>query len=175
MVSAQRGNRDAYAKFLSEVSVLLRGYVGRRINGADEVEDVLQEVLISLHLVRHTYVPGRPVGPWLYAIADHRIADSFRRARRMDKGKCELSDEVADSGGRHFHRDPRGEAIRHALTKLPQVQRRVIEMMKIEELPVREVAAHMGMSESLVKVTAFRGYETLRRILGVTKKSEQTT
>jgi RNA polymerase sigma-70 factor (ECF subfamily) len=46
---------------------------------------------------------------------------------------------------------------------LPDKQRRVIELLKFEELSVREVASRLGMSEANVKVTAHRGYRALRR------------
>jgi RNA polymerase sigma-70 factor (ECF subfamily) len=54
--------------------------------------------------------------------------------------------------------------------KLPERQRRIIELLKIQELSVREVAAQTGMSESAVKVAAFRGYEAIRKIFGVKTK-----
>lgn len=66
--------------------------------------------------------------------------------------------------------DDRGEAIRTALVDLPKPQRSVIEMLKVQNMSVREVAALTGMSESSVKVTAYRGYEALRKLLGVRQK-----
>jgi RNA polymerase sigma-70 factor (ECF subfamily) len=53
---------------------------------------------------------------------------------------------------------------------LPGKQRRVIELLKLQELSVREVAARVGMSESAVKVTAFRGYEAIRKMMGVRRR-----
>ena len=64
----------------------------------------------------------------------------------------------------------RGRSVREALADLPEKQRKVIELLKVQGLSVKEVSAHTGMSESAVKVTAFRGYETIRRIFGVDKK-----
>lgn len=169
LAAAQRGDRDTYTSFLTETAVLLRTYLARRIDNSDAVEDVLQEVLITIHQARHTYQPGRPVGPWLFAIADHRISDHFRRNRRQELPLPEDAVEAEPAG------DERGEVVRAALTRLPEVQRRVIEMLKVEDLSVREVAERTGMSESSVKVTAFRGYEAIRRILGVKRESKLTT
>ena len=169
LAAAQQGDREAYAAFLKEAAILLRVYVGRRIANSEVAEDVLQEILIAVHRARHTHAPGRPVGPWLYAIADHRLSDAFRRLRRIEKYEvaqsCEIH-ELADQAACESS-DGRGTAIREALVRLPKVQRSVIEMLKVENLSVREVAAATGMSESSVKVTAFRGYEAVRRILGV--------
>lgn len=169
LAAAQRGDREAYASFLTEVSALLRGYLIRRIGNSDAAEDVLQEILITVHQARNTYQPGRPVGPWLFAIAEHRTSDHFRHNRRQEVALPDDAVEPEPAG------DERSEVVRAALTRLPETQRRVIEMLKVEDLSVREVAERTGMSESSVKVTAFRGYEAIRRILGVKRESKLTT
>lgn len=169
LAAAQNGDRSAYAAFLTETAALLRGYVGHRLANPEMVEDVLQEILITLHRVRQTHAPGRPVGPWLYAIADHRLSDAVRRLRRIQANEVPLQDEGRELTEEPVHErsDERGAAVKEALARLPHIQRSVIEMLKVENLSVREVAAATGMSESSVKVTAFRGYEAIRRMLGV--------
>jgi RNA polymerase sigma-70 factor, ECF subfamily len=172
LAAAQQGDRESYAAFLTEAASLLRGYVGRRIADPEVVEDILQEILIAVHRSRHTHVPGRPVGPWLYAISDHRVSDAVRRLRRIEANEVALLRETLELA-RELDREPsddRGVAIHEALARLPNVQRSVIEMLKVDDLSVREVAASTGMSESSVKVTAFRGYKAVRRMLGVRAK-----
>ncbi len=172
---AQSGNREAYLAFLTEVAALVRGYLSRRMASAEAVEDVLQETLVAVHQARHTWSPGRPVGPWLYAITDRRMVDFLRRARRIERNEVGMSEEaegLAESP-QEPQSDPRGDLLHEALHRLPLAQRRVIQMLKIEDLSVKEVAAHTGMSESSVKVTAFRGYRSLRRLLGVESQSKQ--
>lgn len=172
LAAAQQGDRESYAAFLTEAATLLRGYLGRRMANPEIVEDVLQETLVAVHRARHTHAPGRPVGPWLYAIADHRVSDAVRRLRRIEANEVVLTREAHELAGWDVREpsDDRGTAIREALIRLPRAQRTVIEMLKVENLSVREVAATTGMSESSVKVTAFRGYEAVRRMLGVRAK-----
>ena len=55
--------------------------------------------------------------------------------------------------------------VRRAVAGLPERQRQVIELLKFEDLSVRDVAARLGMSEANVKVTAHRGYRALRRLI----------
>lgn len=169
---AQQGNRDAYAAFLTETAGLLRGYLARRINDPEALEDVLQDILITVHQIRHTYLPNRPVGPWLYSISDRRLSDANRRLRRIEKIEVAMVEETSSvfELATNPSSDDRGEAIRSALVDLPKPQRSVIEMLKVQNMSVREVAALTGMSESSVKVTAYRGYETLRKVLGVRQK-----
>lgn len=163
LAQAQKGDVDAYERFLREASTIARAFLARRIESDDVVEDVLQETLISIHQARHSYLPGRPLGPWLYAICEHRTSDHFRRHRRT------VSREVALIEAEALSEPPceRGSPFQSALAKLPEKQRRVIELLKVKDLSVKEVAAETGMSESAVKVTAFRGYEAMRRLFGV--------
>ncbi len=172
LVRAQDGDSSAYELFLIGASSTLRRYLARRTSDPEMVEDILQETLLSIHRARHTYILGRPVGPWLYAICEHRMTDFFRRYRRIEKMEVTTLDqlpEVFSSDGAHEVND-RGDQIREALENLPEKQREVIELLKIHDLSVKEVSAKTGMSESAVKVTAFRGYEEIRRIFGVKSK-----
>ncbi len=172
LVQAQQGRQDAYEKFLLEVSVLLRAHLARRMPEGELVEDVLQETLLTIHRARQSYLPGRPVGPWLYAICEHRMIDFFRRHRRIARREVtapERSLEHSDEPQGPVDNHPRWRVL-EALATLPGRQRHVIELLKLQELSVKEVAARIGMSESAVKVTAFRGYQTIRKMLGVKSK-----
>jgi RNA polymerase sigma-70 factor (ECF subfamily) len=167
LARAQQGDRPAYEKFLRGAAALLRPFLAKRLGATERVEDVLQETLLAIHRARHSYLPSRPVGPWLYAIGDHRVIDFHRRRRRIERVErseetpANVVDEPAPSA------DP---PVLEALERLPGKQRRVIELLKLQELSVREVAARVGMSESAVKVTAFRGYEAIRKMMGVRRR-----
>jgi RNA polymerase sigma-70 factor (ECF subfamily) len=134
---------------------------------AELAEDVLQDTLLAIHRARHTHIPGRPVGPWLYAICEHRLVDLRRRHRRI--ARVEVSGtETPQSAGDQPPIQPL--AVLEVLGRLPGKQRRVIELLKLRDLTVREVAGQIGMSESAVKVTAFRGYQAMRKMMGVVRK-----
>jgi RNA polymerase sigma-70 factor, ECF subfamily len=169
LIRAQGGDQAAYEGFLREASEVLRAFLARRmVSARDRVEDVLQDTLLTVHRARHSFLPGRPIGPWLYAIGEHRIADFYRRHRRIAAVETSLDGrESAMADGSEPDADGLGASVWEALTKLPSKQRMIIEYLKVQDLSVKEVAALAGMSESAVKVTAFRGYEGIRRMLGV--------
>jgi RNA polymerase sigma-70 factor (ECF subfamily) len=165
---AQQGDGPAYARFLQGACRALRPFLARRLREPDLAEDVLQDTLLAIHRARHTHLPGRPVGPWLYVICEHRIADFHRQRRRTARVEARDVDHLIAGG------DP-GPTERQAgalavLARLPGKQRRVIELLKLRDLSVREVALQIGMSESAVKVTAFRGYRAMRKMMGVNRK-----
>jgi RNA polymerase sigma-70 factor, ECF subfamily len=164
MVRAQDGDRQAYEDLLTRVSGLITGFVRRRVGDAAWADDVVQECLVALHRARHTYDPTRPFAPWLFAIAQNRLVDALRVARR--RVLRELAPESvwpALAKRPNQERDAMRADLRREVAALPEKQRRVIELLKFEELSVREVASRLGMSEANVKVTAHRGYRALRR------------
>jgi RNA polymerase sigma-70 factor (ECF subfamily) len=166
ITKAQQGDQIAYEEFLTETAITLRRFLMKRVD-CDVVEDVLQDTLLSIHRYLHTYLPHRPVGPWIYAICGNRIADFYRRKRRIERFET-VMEVTAEPETETISQSSRsdGTAI-GALNKLPDRQRRIIELLKIYGLSVKEVASQTGMSESSVKVTAFRGYEAIRKLMGV--------
>lgn len=164
MTSAQDGDRQAYEDLLTRVAALVRGFVRRRVGDIAWADDVVQECLVALHRARHTYDPARPFAPWLYAIAQNRLVDALRAQRRLLLREVHAEKEWPALGQRpEQERHALSQDLRRAVADLPENQRRVIELLKFEDLSVREVAAKLGMSESNVKVTAHRGYRALRR------------
>src|SRR3984893_14715021 len=128
MRSAQGGDADAYAALMQEVAVRVRRIVRHRrafLEHAD-VEDLVQDVLLSVHAVRVTYDATRPFIPWLLAITRNRLADAARRYARH--GAHEVA--VDDLDGTFFsgstntmttYGDP--DALKEAITELPAGQR----------------------------------------------------
>ena len=79
LATAQRGDAAAYRLFLSSIMPFVRE-VARKGTGSDDMAaDVVQHVLLTVHRVRHTYQPGRPVKPWVATIAARRSMDAIRR------------------------------------------------------------------------------------------------
>jgi RNA polymerase sigma-70 factor (ECF subfamily) len=168
MLCAQQGDQRAYEELLRLVAREARSFVGRRIGWADWTEDVVQDVLLTVHRTRHTYDPARPFAPWFYAITNSRLIDVLRSRKRV------ITREVADEEAMAAQPAPAGtegpsdvsEALAQAVAQLPRVQREVVSLLKYEDLSVREVAVRMQMTEGAVKAMAHRGYKVLRRTVG---------
>ena len=90
MARAQGGDREAYRRLLEEITPYLRSLAARRIQNHSDVEDAVQDALLTVHAVRHTYDPTRPFGPWLVAIATRRIIDALRRRGRAGSRETPL-------------------------------------------------------------------------------------
>src|SRR5215208_5156475 len=94
MRAAQAGDAQAYATLLRTLTPKLRQIISnqRRFLQPADIEDLVQDVLLSLHAVRGTYDPARPFMPWLLAIVRHRLVDGARRYARTTGREIPLGD-----------------------------------------------------------------------------------
>jgi RNA polymerase sigma-70 factor (ECF subfamily) len=170
MRAAQDGDAAAYAALLRDLLPLLRQAVRARRSflQPQDVEDLVQDILLSLHAVRATYDPSRPFRPWLMAIVHNRMVDGARRyARRAqhEVGVAVLPETFSTPAANMTasYRDP--EALRQAVRTLPRGQREAIEMLKLREMSLKEASAASGTSIGALKVAAHRGMLALRKAL----------
>lgn len=165
-LSAQSGDDAAYHQSLVLIAARLRGYLRRRLQGMpDDVEDLVQETLLALHLQRGTYDPAVPVTAWVFAIARHKLVDLWRRRGRREDLHDDL-DSVDESGLVAVQQD--GEAQRDLgklLLDLPQAQRQAILLTKVEGLSVAEASERTGVSVSALKVQVHRGLKRLAQMV----------
>ncbi len=166
MSAAQDGDNAAYATLLTEMLPLLRRSVAYKWPGASDVEDIVQEVLLSVHAVRHTYDPERPFMPWLMTIAARRSIDAARR--RMARNAVETTVEIfpetfskADTKNEQDVADDQ-DFLRRALSHLPDGQREAVELTKLKGLSLQEASAVTGKSIASLKVSVHRGIKTMR-------------
>ncbi len=166
LVKAQEGNGEAYRDFLDRSSHYVRRFVARRLSPAQTVEDVVQETLLSLHSARHTYVPGKPVVPWIHAIAQRRVFDYLRKRMRSTEGKAGPSfDQDEWQPGEAESEATSHLAVRDALANLSPQQRDILGLLKIDGLSTREVSERLRITEASVRVTAHRAYEKFKSYL----------
>ena len=157
----QEGDGEAYRRFLDAIAPLLRAYVRRRQHEPQLAEELVQEILLGIHGARHTYQPGRPLGPWIFSIAHHKYVDHVRRRRRVSANEVSAPEEleaVADEPAAW-------SSLNHALAALPARQREAVELMKVEGLSVSEAARRMQMKEGALRVLAHRAYRALRKAI----------
>jgi RNA polymerase sigma-70 factor, ECF subfamily len=176
MARAQDGDRQAYRTLLQDITPYVRVLASRYFREPSDAEDAVQDVLLTIHAVRHTYDPGRPFGPWLVAIANRRIIDRLRRHSRARRREVELSEEhetFSPEAANFHHEDaPADEAALHAaITALPREQREAISLLKLKEMSLKEAAAASGRSISALKVATHRAINSLRKRL---RQSDET-
>lgn len=154
------GNEPAYAQFLHLAAGRLRSYFGRRLPGRGaDVEDLVQESLIAIHLKRGTYDRERPFTPWLQAIARHRLIDFLRKESRRhvlaSEGPVDVSSEEELEAGLA------AVDVDHLLSLLPRRQAAAIRLARLEGLSVNDASLRSGRSKSSIKMDVHRGMSRL--------------
>jgi RNA polymerase sigma factor (sigma-70 family) len=171
MSKAQDGDQVAYVSLLREVLPILKRLVQARLGFLPVMdrEDLVQDILMSLHAARATYDPARPFKPWLMTIAHNRMVDQARRNSRraaneitVDEYPADLADTDAGAAADRYG-DP--EELRQAIEVLPKGQRSAIELLKLREMSLKEASQATGMSISALKVSVHRAVKTLRTSL----------
>ena len=164
---AQAGDDAAYRNALTSIARRLRAFFGRRmLSVADDVEDLVQETLLALHLQRGTYDPALPVSAWVHAIARHKLVDLWRRRGRREALHDPLDD--LDESEHPFAADDEQPARRDLgilLQSLPAAQQQAITLTKIEGLSMVEASARTGVSVAALKVQVHRGLKRLAALV----------
>ncbi|HWM41923.1 MAG TPA: sigma-70 family RNA polymerase sigma factor [Burkholderiales bacterium] len=166
---AQAGDEAAYREALEAIAARLRGYFARRLLSVPhEVEDLVQETLLALHLRRGTHDSALPVSNWVYAIARHKLVDLWRRRGRREALHQPLDDTVALPAPLREELPARRD-LEALLGALPEAQRLAITLMKIEGLSAAEASRRSGVSVSALKVRVHRG---LKRLAALVRKKK---
>ena len=155
-----QGNARAYEQLLTGLTAGLRRVVRRRAHAAGiEVEDIVQEVLLALHLKRGTWVLGTPLAPWVAAIARNKIVDALRRrGQRTEVSMESVVDTLSsDCGVDAEHAHDLGDV----LARLSERQREVVQAVSLEGYSAQETAERLQMTEVAVRVTLHRSIKAL--------------
>lgn len=162
MLSGLAGDARAHRELLASLGRYLRGYFGRRVGaGAADLEDLVQDTLLAIHLKRETYDPALPFTPWAYMLARYKLLDHFRRTGARG------SVPIEEAGALYATDTVEEGVVRRDLSRLlgvlPVRQGQLLQDVKIRGLSMEEAAARHGMSVTAVKVSIHRGLKALAK------------
>jgi RNA polymerase sigma-70 factor (ECF subfamily) len=167
--AANAGDAAAYERLLRDVAVALRPAVRRGLlrggRSADDAEDVVQEVLIAVHVKRHTWDPARPVGPWLRAIAQYKLIDALRR--RGSRGHVPIEDVLETLPAESAEPAISERDVQRHLDGLPTGQRAVVSAIALDGASIGETARRLSMTPGAVRVALHRALAAIARKSGL--------
>ena len=168
MARAQGGDGEAYRRLLVNIAPYLHSLARRQHRDPGDVDDAVQDVLLTVHAIRHTYDPNRPFGPWLVAIARRRLIDRLRRQGRTTAREVALDLEhetfsapEANLGEAEWNKRVLGDAI----ARLPPGQRDAVLLLKLQEMSLQQASAASGLSIVALKVAMHRAMKNLKKML----------
>lgn len=165
MARAQSGDQVTYNRLLKAMVPLIRAVARRKIDDPVLIEDVVQDTLLTIHRVRATYDPSRPILPWVSAIATSRAIDALRkrgRHRAREVHDDEALNTHADEGA-PLEEAGRSEEVKGLLSQLPDRQREMVEMVHLREMTLNEAAQKSRLSVGAVKSLLHRALTRLRQ------------
>ncbi len=163
MRSAMAGDGAAYHRLLKAITPVLRAAARRGLARAgqplDQAEDIVQDILLAVHLKRHTWDVSAPLAPWLFAIARNKLIDALRRrGRRVFVNIDDFAETLPE--------EPKAETASPAevaarLNTLPARQREVLQSIAVESASIKDTAQKFAMSEGAVRVALHRALSGL--------------
>src|SRR5262245_23313446 len=165
MRAANAGDATAYRRLLRGLEPALRSAarrgLGRAGFSADEAEDVVQEILLAVHLKRHTWEPTAPILPWIRAIARYKLVDALRRRGRVAHGHVSIEDVSESLVADEPAPVTTTQTVDRYVQTLPDRQRNVVRAVAMEGASIREAAERLHMSEGAVRVALHRGLASI--------------
>lgn len=165
LVAANNGDGQAYARFLHAVTPVIRGIVRARGRSLppDQHEDIVQDILLGLHLKRNTWLPGHPVRPWVYAITRYKVIDAFRkRGATIHLPIDDFSDlleaepEVSPLAARDDQRE-----VERLIGQLDPRSAEIVRAIELHEESQADVGARLQMTPANLRVTLHRAMKKL--------------
>lgn len=163
MRAAIAGDEAAYRTVLRDITPSIRataraGFARYGASGGD-VEDVVQETLLAIHLKRHTWQQSEPLMPWVMAIARNKLIDSLRRKGR---GIPVPIDDVIETLPAEADEQPLdGQEVTAMLEALQPRQREIVKLVTLQGHAIKDVAGRLQMNEGAVRVALHRSLKTM--------------
>lgn len=160
MLRYQQADAAATTALIEQLSPQLYRFFAAQLGNREDASDMLQDAWLRIHRVRHTYRPGEPLLPWVYAIARCVRVDSYRKRRRITEREIVL--EVLPEPPVGSAEPADRPSFTQLIADLPDSQREVLTMLKVNGLSLEEVARATSSSVGSVKQKVHRAYQSLR-------------
>ncbi len=165
LMQAYRESSDAraFAALYQSQAPALRRFVQRRLFRVDDVEDIVQQTFLRLHVVRDSYRAGEPVRPWLCTIAGNLVRDHLRKKQRRPEQSLDFTrySEHEPSVAAPELEEP-NLALEAAFEHLSEITQRIMEEHFMLDRPLVEIAEQLGENPSTIRVRLHRGCRKLR-------------
>ncbi|HEX8143480.1 MAG TPA: RNA polymerase sigma factor [Pyrinomonadaceae bacterium] len=140
--------------------------VAQSIVGREDAEDVAQDALLLAFKALPAIENPEKFAAWLWAITRRRALRWHSRSRVREKGRVEFDEMLLEQIGalsRPLLAESAGdEELSLALENIPADYALVLRLRYLDEMPLKRIAAFLGVSLASVKWRVHRGKQLLR-------------
>lgn len=169
LIATQAGDQKSYQELLTLLYPYVQKVVSKKVFKEDDIQDVTQEILISIHNSLNTYDADRQALPWINTIIQRRIIDYVRKITRVSEHETTTED-----GDVTFWCAPANFLIEDAewIDQLPEDLKQAVVLTKIEGHSTTEAAEMMGIKPDALRARVSRGIRKLKKILIAEQEEE---
>lgn len=165
-----RGDRQAFGRFYDRYVSLVFTFAMRILRERSAAEDLLQEVFLQTWREAGNYDRDRgSPEAWMITMTRSRGIDKLRSIRRRERSFVSMENPgEQEQSEKPVSEESASDArltVNSALTKLPEAQRKVLEMAYFDGLTQSEIAARLKEPLGTVKTRMRAGMERLRGLL----------
>jgi RNA polymerase sigma-70 factor, ECF subfamily len=178
-----QGHDDGFRVLMERYQPRIQGFLRKRLNDEERVEDLTQDTFLRIHRARESYDPARKFSTWIHTIANNLLKNEFRnRSRRRETAFSNLRPDTGASGAaarpvefaatghnpeRDAYRSELRKAIDTAIGRMDDHHRRPFVMREVEDRTYEEIAEEIGIPVGTVKSRLNRARNSFRMLLPV--------
>ncbi len=163
MIRSQQGDQNSYREFLALIYPIIQSKVKRKVFCDNDVHDVIQEVMVSIHQSLATYDSAYPIHPWLHTICQRRVIDYIRKTSKFselhDGQEFDVTNHV---GAANIESEVEKYEL---LDPLNEETKRAVIMTKVYGLSTAEAATELGIKENALRTRLSRAFKDIEKFL----------
>ncbi|MFT7331803.1 MAG: RNA polymerase sigma factor (sigma-70 family) [Roseivirga sp.] len=182
----QSGNQSAYSQLIDDYQQKVFATCISFLPNKEDAEDIAQEVFIEVFNSIHKFKGDSKLSTWIYRITTNKCLEFIRKKntkKRFAFMQSILGNEIPMDKTSYFtefnhpgivlENKERNETLFHAINQLPEIQRVVFTLHKIDGKSYKEISEIIKKSVSSVESLMFRAKKNLQKLLENFYKNEQ--
>lgn len=163
----------AFERLVKQYQGLCFHIINRMVRQPDDTRELCQDTFLRVHRYLHQYRGESSLQAWIGQVAYSVAKRHLERKRIPLQEAADPSEHQAllENVGDAFDLeksnidDESSRVLHAAIETLPPLQRTLLTLYHLDEMPIGEIAAMTGLAEGTIKSHLFRSRQRLRQVL----------
>jgi len=167
------GAPGAFERLVKQYQGLCFHIIQRMVRQPDDTRELCQDTFLRVHRYLHQYRGDSPLQGWIGQVA-YSVAKRHLERKRIpiqDASDADAHQALLDGVSDGFDLetanadDESARCLHAAIEMLPPLQRTILTLYHLDEVPIGEIASMTGLAEGTIKSHLFRSRQRLRQVL----------